>query len=265
MDAKLRRNLNRELLHLATEERKLRDAAQKARPAGWKRELEKKIPPKTYDGLVSAFSQGFSLVFKKGKKIIEVTYDKKNLKEQHETHRSHLEEGKRGVIKQMRSLARKSSARNMTATTAEGIALGLFGVGLPDIVLFLSTLLKGIYETALQYGFEYDSRREQYFILAMMKTALSTGSAWDRLDREVESLMTTETIAVTEEALNTQIRQTAELFAVDMLLLKFIQGMPVVGFLGGAANPVYYRKVMQYVLLKYRKRYLQNQLQEGLQ
>ena len=56
-----------------------------------------------------------------------------------------------------------------------------------------------------------------------------------------------------------------KLFAVDMLLLKFIQGMPVVGFLGGAANPVYYRKVMQYVLLKYRKRYLQKQLQEGTQ
>ena len=168
-------------------------------------------------------------------------------------------------MKKIRRSARISNTRNLTATTAEGIALGLLGVGLPDIVLFLSTLLKGIYETALHYGFEYDTRREQYFILAMMKAALSTGSAWDRLDREVESLMTRETIAVTEEALNTQIRQTAERFAVDMLLLKFIQGMPVVGFLGGAANPVYYQKVMQYVHLKYRKRYLQNQLQEGTQ
>ena len=30
----------------------------------------------------------------------------------------------------------------------------------------------------------------------------------------------------------------------------------VVGLIGGAANPVYYRKVMRYVELKYRKRYL---------
>ena len=41
-----------------------------------------------------------------------------------------------------------------------------------------------------------------------------------------------------------------------MLLLKFIQGLPVVGLIGGAANPVYYRKVMRYVQLKYHKRYL---------
>ena len=49
---------------------------------------------------------------------------------------------------------------------------------------------------------------------------------------------------------------TASAFALDMLLLKFIQGIPVIGLVGGAANPVYYKKVMQYVQLKYKKRYL---------
>jgi hypothetical protein len=44
-----------------------------------------------------------------------------------------------------------------------------------------------------------------------------------------------------------------------MLLLKFIQGLPVVGIVGGAANPVYYSKIMKYVQLKYRKRYLLKQ------
>lgn len=44
-----------------------------------------------------------------------------------------------------------------------------------------------------------------------------------------------------------------------MLFLKFIQGLPVVGILGGMANPVYYNKVMKYVQLKYRKRYLLKQ------
>ena len=44
-----------------------------------------------------------------------------------------------------------------------------------------------------------------------------------------------------------------------MLLLKFIQGLPVVGVLGGAANPVYYNKIMKYIQIKYRKRYLQKQ------
>ena len=41
-----------------------------------------------------------------------------------------------------------------------------------------------------------------------------------------------------------------------MLVLKFIQGLALVGVLGGAANPVYYRRVLNYVQLKYHKRYL---------
>ena len=43
---------------------------------------------------------------------------------------------------------------------------------------------------------------------------------------------------------------------VHMLLLKFIQSLPVVGMIGGMGNPVYYHKVMKYAGLKYRKRYL---------
>ena len=62
--------------------------------------------------------------------------------------------------------------------------------------------------------------------------------------------------AVMKEELDEQMQKTAAAFAADMLLLKFVQGLPVVGLLGGAANPVYYRKVMRYVELKYRKRYL---------
>ena len=41
-----------------------------------------------------------------------------------------------------------------------------------------------------------------------------------------------------------------------MVVLKFIQGLPVVGILGGAGNPAYYRRVMKYAELKYRRRYL---------
>ena len=53
-----------------------------------------------------------------------------------------------------------------------------------------------------------------------------------------------------------QRRRTADAFAIDMILLKFIQGLPIVGILGGAGNPVYYNKVIHYVRLKYHKRYL---------
>ena len=161
----------------------------------------------------------------------------------------------------MQEVSRRRNGVNMTATTAEGIALGIFGVGLPDVVLFLSTLLKGIYETALNYGFEYESPEEQYWILTMMGTALARGKDWERGDEEVERLMA-ERPGVSEEMLKGKIQKTASVFAMDMLVLKFIQGMPVVGLIGGAANPVYYRKVMEYVQIKYKKRYLLNQLRQ---
>ena len=53
---------------------------------------------------------------------------------------------------------------------------------------------------------------------------------------------------------------------MDMLLLKFIQGAPVIGIFGGAGNPVYYSRVMEYVKVKYQKRYLLGQMraQEAL-
>ena len=39
--------------------------------------------------------------------------------------------------------------------------------GMPEIVMFLGTLLKGVCETALNYGFDHESRQEQMFILEM--------------------------------------------------------------------------------------------------
>lgn len=60
----------------------------------------------------------------------------------------------------------------------------------------------------------------------------------------------------TEEEFQRQIRYTSDAFAMDMLLTKFIQGIPVVGIVGGLSNPLYYRTILSYVRLKYKKRYL---------
>jgi len=127
-------------------------------------------------------------------------------------------------------------------------------------VLFLSTLLKGIYETAIHYGFDYESPQEQYLILKMMSASLKTGDprVWE--NRSVDKLLEGELPQISQEQFRQQIHKTASDFAMDMLVLKFIQGMPVVGFLGGAANPIYYQKVMGYIQLKYKKRYLLKQL-----
>ncbi len=261
MDIDRRKLANRELLKLRYQEKELEQAAQKAKQLPVKSLLEKKIPEKVYTGLESAFCTGFSLVFRQGRKIIELTYKKEEMQRQHALRDWKVKTaGSRRDLKQMSQSAGKSDAVNLAATTAEGIALGALGIGLPDIVLFLTTLLKGIYETAIHYGFGYESREEQYLILKMMSASLQTGKNWVWENNVVDRFLETEEPEVSEEAFQEQLRKTASAFAVDMLLLKFIQGMPVVGFLGGAANPVYYNKVMKYVQIKYQKRYLKKQL-----
>ena len=253
--------MKRELLNLQLQEKKLVEVAKEAKLVNWKAALEKKIPEKVYAGLESAFCTGFSLVFQQGRKIIELTYKKEELQRSHALRDWKVKTAaSRRDLSQMKKSAQKSDTLNMAATTAEGVALGVLGVGLPDIVLFLTTLLKGIYETAIHYGFGYESKQEQYLILRMMEASLKTGRDWVRCNEKVDALLADMDIEVEEEVFRHQLQKTASAFAVDMLLLKFIQGTPIIGILGGAANPVYYNKVMKYVQMKYRKRYLMKQL-----
>lgn len=249
--------LHKELLAIEKQERKMEQAALKAKPAAWKKELESRIPEKVYTGLESAFCKGFEAVFNQGRAIIEKGYNKEDLQADYAIRDFAVQvKGRRKELKQIHRSAKRADLANMAVTAVEGIGLGALGVGLPDIVLFLGNLLKGIYETALNYGFEYESRQEQMLILKMMQTALSNGEHWIQGDAEVEEMLTLETVDITDDVFKQQMKDTSSAFAMDMLLLKFIQGLPIVGIIGGAANPVYYSKVLKYVQLKYRKRYL---------
>ena len=249
--------LAKEMLAVEKQEKKMQSSAQKAKPAAWKTELESRIPEKVYTGLESAFCKGFALVFDQGRAIIEKGYNKDDIQADHSIRDYAVRvKGGRKELRKMHKSAKQSDFLNLAVTTVEGVGLGALGVGMPDIVLFLGTLLKGVYETALNYGFDYESRQEQLFILKMMQTALSTGEDWVNRNAEVDQMLVLETVGITDEDFRQQMKDTASAFAVDMLLLKFIQGLPVVGVIGGAANPVYYSKVMKYVQLKYRKRYL---------
>lgn len=252
--------VNKELLTVEKQEKRMEQAALKARPAAWKTELENRIPEKVYTGLESAFCKGFGLVFDQGRAIIEKGYNKEDIQADHAIRDFAVQlKGGRKELKKMHKSAKQSDLLNLAVTTVEGVGLGALGIGMPDIVLFLGTLLKGVYETALNYGFDYESRQERIFILKMMQTALSTGGDWEKRNKEIDGMLTLETVGITDEDFRCQMKDTAAAFAMDMLLLKFIQGLPVVGIIGGAANPVYYSKVMKYIQLKYRKRYLLKQ------
>ncbi len=249
--------VEKELQLIEKKEQRLCSSAMKAKTAYWKKDIEKKIPEKVYDGLQSVFCKGFSLVFSKGRRLMELSYNKKRILEDHSIRSYAFEvKGQRKQLKEMSKGADRSNLLNMAMTTVGGIGLGALGIGLPDIVIFVCTMLKGVYETALNYGYDYEQRSEQLLILKMMEASLSSGDSWQRLSDEVDEMMLSEDPYISDMEFDAQIKRTASAFAMDMLVLKFIQGMPVVGVVGGAANPVYYNKVLRYVQLKYKKRYL---------
>jgi hypothetical protein len=254
--------LQKEFLAVEKQEKKLQKAFIKAKKPAWQDAMAEKIPRKVYTGLESAFCKGFSLVFNQGRAVIEKSYSKENLQNNHSIRDFAVQlKGGRKELKAVNKSAKRSDGVNMVVTTAEGVALGALGIGLPDIVLFISTLLKGVYETALNYGFDYALPEEQYMILNMMAASLIMGEERSEWDDMIDGMIVEMPREVTQAVLDEQIRETASVFAMDMLILKFIQGLPVVGVLGGVANPIYYNRVLKYVRLKYRKRYLLKQMQ----
>lgn len=252
------KGIEKELNRIVREENRMRARTRKSREPAWKRKLEEKVPPKVLEGLQKAFSKAFFLIFEKGVGVIERTYDKEALENEFRIREYAVE--LTGGKKELRRLKKDAAAKRTAValgTAVEGIGLGILGIGMPDIVIWLGVLLRSIYGTTLEYGYHYDSTEEKLLILKMMEASMQTGEAWETLDQEVDACLCRDGHRGTEEEeLNDQIERTALAFATDMLVMKFIQGIPLVGAIGGAANPVYYQKVMRYVQLKYRKRYL---------
>jgi len=259
--SKLINSINKELKMVAKSEEKTRKKALSS-VSPYKEKIKKKIPDKINNTLQISFSKAFGIVFEHGIGIIEKGYDKDNIAADFDIQNYAInKKGSRKEIKKLKWSARKSDLLNMSITTVEGVGLGALGIGLPDIVIFIGMILKGVYEVSLRYGYDYESSQEKYLILKMMKTALSKGEDWNIFNGEVDTMLSFD-FAVSQEVLQAEIEETAQTFATDMLVLKFIQGLPVVGMIGGMFNPVYYTKIMNYVRLKYHKRYLLDKLKE---
>lgn len=256
---KLKNAIRKELASIEKAEAGLSKKARE-HTVSYKDKIEAKIPKGVSSTLKGSFSKAFGIIFNRGVGIIEKSYDKSGIAADFDVQNYAVDKkGSRKELKRLKRSAQKSDFLNMSITTVEGVGLGALGIGLPDIVIFIGMILKGVYETALRYGYDYDSLREKYFILTMMKTALSKGEDWDRFNSEVDSMLSFP-CEVSEDDVKNEIENTSGVFATDMIVLKFIQGLPIVGIVGGIFNPIYYGKVLNYVRLKYHKRYLLDKL-----
>lgn len=223
------------------------------------RKLEERVPDKLREKLDLAFYKGFHLVFEKGTGIIEKTYSKEKKAEAHQVDSHALKRSE--SRKNLRAFSRRSrlaNTRNLAISLGEGIATGLPGIGLPDIPLFIGMILKSIYEIALSYGFSYDTDGERIFILRLIRTSLLKGPELETENDAVNRLIQGGIPgSCARDELSDAIRSASDTLSQELIYLKFLQGIPIAGVIGGLSDAVYLKKITAYASLKYYRRFLE--------
>jgi hypothetical protein len=254
LEKQLNRLEKKEYKILNKEESKL----MKTRVAPAVEKIQGKIPEKLNSALETAFFKGFKLVFEKGNAYIEKTYNKEKLKMDYAYNNSEV--NRKMNWRRMRKLdktSRQSQTVSSLVSVVEGGVLGALGIGLPDIPLFISVIMRNINEIAYSYGFNPEKDEEREYILMLICGAITKGQrqkelnekidlAGSRIDRKIEA----------ETNLEEQIKETAKVLSESMLTAKFIQGIPIVGAIGGIVNYSIIKRIGEYASLKYKKRYL---------
>lgn len=242
--------------------------------AKWVKLVESKVPDTLQSTMETAFNKAFVAVFEKGGALIEKTYNKDKqeriFKENEKELNTELFNSK--SIKRFERQAKRTVLKNLSITTAEGVGLGVFGVGLPDIPLFVSVLLKSIYEIAISYGFSYTADQEKLFILKIIDASLQSGEELKNKNQEINQLIYRYDMEesgdchvdkmnefVTELQIIRQIDHSAQALSNELLYGKFVQSMTFVGVIGGTADVTCLKRVTDYAALKYRRRFLLQQ------
>ncbi len=219
--------------------------------------LEEKVPEKLQGTLDAAFAKAFHLIFEKGTGVIEKTYRKDEIEKKYRINEftNELRQDKKS-LRAFSKNAKGSGTKNLVMSGAAGIGMGILGVGIPDIPVFTAMILKSIYEIAMHYGYSYETEEEQYFILLLIQGAVSHGEDMLLIDKKINSYITS-SIWVKEETREETIQKTAGCLSKELLYMKFLQGIPIVGAVGGAYDVVYLKQITEYVNLKYERRFLE--------
>lgn len=223
-----------------------------------KEKIEEKIPAKMMNTFQKAFEKGFYYVFEKGTVIIEKSYNSEKLKNEADINEYILSKQINNKnLNRIDKKVKKGAFLNKGITTVEGIGLGVLGIGLPDIPVFIGIILKTIYEISLSYGFKYDSEEEKAFILNIICTSANTtkeriiySNEADRIGHNIDNDFDNMV------EINKIIEITSKNLSQNMLLSKVIQGIPIIGIYGGFSNYRLIRDISEVASIKYKKRLL---------
>ena len=222
--------------------------------------LSDKVPDGLQSALDKAFEKSFGLIFEKGTGIIEKSYNKEKTIQNFDldNYISTIKEDRKS-LKTITSRASGSGLGNTIASGVSGIGMGFIGVGIPDIAVFTSLMLKTLYQTALNFGFDYEKEEEKQFILLLIQGAVSYGDELLKINDELNHFIHHKKFS---GGLNVaeNIKSTARCLSKELLYIKFLQGIPLVGAIGGGYDAVYMNKINNYANIKYNYRYLNGRL-----
>ena len=248
--------IQKEMLLLKKQEQRFLEHRQKQGDSRLNQFLEDKIPDKLQAMLEKAFFSAFKLIFVKGVSVIEKTYKREELEKDFKIHDyANQIKSDRKSLKTMRKQAGSVGKWNTAASGAVGIGMGLIGVGIPDIPVFTGFLLRSIYQISLKYGYSYETEEEKKWILLLIQGATAYGEEQRRGDEAVDAFIENER-ALLGRSLDEIMEETAGILSRELLYMKFLQGIPVIGVVGGVFDAVYVRQLVRYANLKYRKRFL---------
>ena len=115
-------------------------------------------------------------------------------------------------------------------------------------------ILKSVYEIAVNYGFSYEEEEEQVFLLKVIGAAVSDRETCMKINGELDEWIAGERRF--SETAEEQADICAEALSRRLLYMKFIQGIPLAGALGGMSDAVCLKEILAFADLKYQKRFL---------
>lgn len=108
---------------------------------------------------------------------------------------------------------------------------------------------------AARYGYEWDTPAERYYLLLLVQGALSYGEELAACTALLDEFALTPCPPEDYDQ-GTQIRRTASLLADRLLVMKFVQGIPILGMAGGISDALCLERVQRYAGLNYHRRFL---------
>lgn len=218
--------------------------------------LETLVPDKLHSTLKASFTKAFAVIFENGTGAIEKTCKKEEKQRKYQVNRyaADLKEDKKS-LKAFTKEANSAGGKNLAFAGLEGVGLGVLGIGLPDIPLFTAMILKSLYEIAMSYGYSYDTPEEKVFILKIIAVSLSHGEELEEKNAKINRFIYKKEwdLEIEQKQL---LEDAADGLSGELLYMKFLQGIPAAGMIGGAYDAVYLNRIQNYGKLKYRRRFL---------